>query len=211
MIRSVLTNFSARLGGAVLSFLMLLLTTRYLGKDVRGEIAAIQLAISIVQLVSDLAGSSSMVYLVPRTSLTKLLLAGSAWAVFSAATIGLSLVHFFDVIPANYNYATLLIALLIAYLPTIYSAFSRREVLVSQLTVRAGVPPTPAELFIRAHRVGYLDRLDDLFVLMRAGNGQHTRMRLANTILLDAEASRDDHPAIRIHGFADRVQAFLFR
>lgn len=114
MIRSVLTNFSARLGGAVLSFLMLLLTTRYLGKDVRGEIAAIQLAISIVQLVSDLAGSSSMVYLVPRTSLTKLLLAGSAWAVFSAATIGLSLVHFFDVIPANYNYATLLIALLIS-------------------------------------------------------------------------------------------------
>jgi hypothetical protein len=58
----------------------------------------------------------------------------------------------------------ILVALLIAYLPTIYSAFSRREVLVSQLTVRAGVPPTPAELFIRAHRVGYLDRLDDLFV-----------------------------------------------
>jgi hypothetical protein len=58
----------------------------------------------------------------------------------------------------------ILIALLIAYLPTIYSAFSRREVLVSQLTVRAGVPPTPAELFVRAHRVGYLDRLDDLFV-----------------------------------------------
>src|SRR5699024_8102231 len=58
----------------------------------------------------------------------------------------------------------ILIALLIAYLPTIYSAYSRREVLVSQLTVRAGTPPTPAELFLRAHRVGYLDQLDGLFL-----------------------------------------------
>jgi hypothetical protein len=57
-----------------------------------------------------------------------------------------------------------LIALLIAYLPTMYSGFSRREVTVSQLTVRAGTPPTPTELFIRAHRTGFLAELDQLFV-----------------------------------------------
>ncbi len=57
----------------------------------------------------------------------------------------------------------ILIALLIAYLPTIYSAFSRRELLVSQLSVRAGAPPSPVGLLVRAHRTDYLDLLDPFF------------------------------------------------
>jgi len=56
-----------------------------------------------------------------------------------------------------------LLALLIAYLPTIYNAFSRRELVVSRLSVRAGTPPTAAELLERAHNAGFLDRLDDVF------------------------------------------------
>jgi hypothetical protein len=35
----------------------------------------------------------------------------------------------------------LLVALLIAYLPTMYAAFSRRETAVKLLEVRAGNPP----------------------------------------------------------------------
>jgi hypothetical protein len=56
-----------------------------------------------------------------------------------------------------------LIAMLISYIPTIYGAFSRREIAVTQMSVRAGSPPTPRELLIRAHRAGYLHKLDDLF------------------------------------------------
>ena len=52
----------------------------------------------------------------------------SAFAAFAEAAIGLSL-----------------LALLIAYLPTIYSTFSRREVAVTDLAIRAGTPPTPAQ------------------------------------------------------------------
>src|SRR5262250_2385841 len=37
----------------------------------------------------------------------------------------------------------------IGYLPTIYSAFSRREIEVSLLDARAGSPPTAAELLMR--------------------------------------------------------------
>ncbi len=54
----------------------------------------------------------------------------------------------------------LLIALLIAYLPTIYAAFSRREIVVTELSVRAGTPPLPESLYIRAHRAQLMDRLD---------------------------------------------------
>ena len=57
-----------------------------------------------------------------------------------------------------------LISLMISYLPTIYAAFSRRETLVGMLEVRAGLPPSPAELLTRYTRIGWLDRIDeDLF------------------------------------------------
>src|SRR5712692_4576260 len=46
-----------------------------------------------------------------------------------------------------------LLGLLIAYLPTIYGAFSRREVLVAQLEVRAGSPPTGVQVLVRAQQM----------------------------------------------------------
>jgi hypothetical protein len=57
-----------------------------------------------------------------------------------------------------------LISLMISYLPTIYGAFSRREMLVGMLEVRAGLPPSPAELLTRYTRIGWLERIDqDIF------------------------------------------------
>ena len=57
-----------------------------------------------------------------------------------------------------------LVSLMISYLPTIYGAFSRREVLVAMLEVRAGTPPSPFELLARYHRIGRLELLgEDLF------------------------------------------------
>jgi Ion channel len=41
------------------------------------------------------------------------------------------------------------LGVVIGYLPTIYSAFSRREIEISLLDARAGSPPTAAELLIR--------------------------------------------------------------
>jgi hypothetical protein len=66
-----------------------------------------------------------------------------AFAAFSEATMGLAL-----------------LALLIAYLPTIYNTFSRREVAVTDLAIRAGTPPTPRELLVRAHQTGFLYEMD---------------------------------------------------
>jgi hypothetical protein len=51
--------------------------------------------------------------------------------------------------------------LMISYLPTIYGAFSRRETLVGMLEVRAGLPPSTAELLTRYSRIGWLDRIDE--------------------------------------------------
>ena len=62
--------------------------------------------------------------------------------VFSEATLGL-----------------ILVALLIAYLPTMYSAFSRREEFVNLLEVRAGNPPSSVEMLLRFNRIHGLERL----------------------------------------------------
>jgi hypothetical protein len=65
------------------------------------------------------------------------------FAAFAEAGIGLSL-----------------LALLIAYLPAIYSTFSRREIAVTDLAIRAGTPPTAENLLRRAHLTGFLYELD---------------------------------------------------
>jgi type II secretory pathway pseudopilin PulG len=55
----------------------------------------------------------------------------------------------------------ILVALLIAYLPTMYSAFSRREQAVNMLGVRAGTPPSALEMLLRFNRIHGLDKLSD--------------------------------------------------
>lgn len=56
-----------------------------------------------------------------------------------------------------------LLTLLIAYLPTIYGAFSRRELMVAKLATRAGTPPTGVELLQRYHAINWDDRLPQLW------------------------------------------------
>lgn len=56
-----------------------------------------------------------------------------------------------------------MVALLMAYLPTMYSAFSKRETSVTMLEVRAGSPPSAIELIKRAHRIRGLDYLHELW------------------------------------------------
>jgi hypothetical protein len=70
--------------------------------------------------------------------------AGGEFVSFAEAAIGLALV-----------------ALLISYLPTIYSAFSRRELLVRLLEVRADSPPSPVVMLTRIDRLSGLDVLHD--------------------------------------------------
>jgi len=71
---------------------------------------------------------------------------GGDLVAFSEAVIGLGMV-----------------ALLIAYLPTIYAAFSRRELLVRQLETRADSPPSPVVLVARLHQLGGLDDMHELW------------------------------------------------
>ena len=62
----------------------------------------------------------------------------------------------------------ILVALLIAYLPTMYAAFSRRETAVTMLEVRAGSPPSAIEMILRYNRIHGLDRLTEQWKIWEA-------------------------------------------
>jgi hypothetical protein len=55
------------------------------------------------------------------------------------------------------------IALQIAYLPSLYAAFNRREALIAMLASRAGEPSWGPEILIRHQLVGIVDSLPDLY------------------------------------------------
>jgi hypothetical protein len=56
-----------------------------------------------------------------------------------------------------------LLALLISFIPTLYTAFQRREFSVSRLSVRAGIPATPWGVLEIAKSVESYERLDELW------------------------------------------------
>lgn len=72
---------------------------------------------------------------------------GSEVLEFSAAMLGL-----------------ILVALLIAYLPTMYAAFTRRETAVALLEGYAGTPPTAEQLIARVWRNGELENLREFWL-----------------------------------------------
>lgn len=65
---------------------------------------------------------------------------------FSEATIGLGLV-----------------AILIAYLPTMFTAFTEREAAVSMLEIYASTPPSAVDMIKRMHRIHGLDFLSEVW------------------------------------------------
>lgn len=58
----------------------------------------------------------------------------------------------------------LLLALLIAYLPTMYSVFSQREAAVTMLEVRAGAPPAAVTMIERFNRLRNLTEMHEVWV-----------------------------------------------
>lgn len=90
-------------------------------------------AFGISDWAADLTTSGSSLFTLGVAQLPDL---AKALLGFTDAAIGLSL-----------------LALLIAYLPTMYSAFSQREQAVTLLEIRAGSPPSPVTMMIRLNRI----------------------------------------------------------
>jgi hypothetical protein len=93
-----------------------------------------------------------------------------------------------------------LLALLIAYLPTIYGAFSRRELNVARLATRAGTPPSGAELLIRYHQIGWNDQLPGLWSEWEAWFAEISETHLSFPVLVYFRSPNPDRSWITAAG-----------
>lgn len=62
------------------------------------------------------------------------------------------------------GWGLILVALMITFLPSIYTTFSRREAQVAMLEVRAGDPPSALGMLLRHHRIGWLENMDNTWL-----------------------------------------------
>jgi hypothetical protein len=84
----------------------------------------------------------------------------------SLLTLGFTAPHDFPMTALAFTEAGLglaLLALLISYLPSIYTAFSRREAAVASLDTRAGRPPSAVAMLERLSRIKGLDEMGDFW------------------------------------------------
>lgn len=84
----------------------------------------------------------------------------------SLFTLGFASTH--ETVPTAIHFAAaatglVVVALLVGYLPTLYSAFNRRETVVTMLQSRAGAPAWGPELLLRYRMVNLIDQLPDLY------------------------------------------------
>jgi hypothetical protein len=93
-------------------------------------------------------------------------LSGSSLFTLGFATKNTFLIDSFEFFEAMLG--LILVALLIAYLPTMYAAFSRREQAVNMHEVRAGSPPSASEMLLRFNRIHGLDKLAEYWKIWEA-------------------------------------------
>ncbi len=78
----------------MLSFLVVIISSRYLGADVRGEISLFMLNVTLISMLNNVIGGSAYVYLSSRYSALSLLASGYVWAAVTACVGAWTLVTF---------------------------------------------------------------------------------------------------------------------
>ncbi|HKR06572.1 MAG TPA: polysaccharide biosynthesis C-terminal domain-containing protein [Bacteroidia bacterium] len=91
MFRKSFYTFLNRFFIAILNFLTIVITARYLGAEGRGIISLFVLNLTIIFMIGSFIGGPGLVYLVPRHDATKLMNASYLWTVFSSVAVSLLL------------------------------------------------------------------------------------------------------------------------
>jgi hypothetical protein len=110
-------------------------------------------------------------------------IAGGDFLSFAEAAIGLALV-----------------ALLVSYLPTIYGSFSRRELLVNLLEVRADSPPSPIVMITRMDRLSGLDVLHDLWIRWEQWFAELEETHTSLPVLVFYRSQQNNHSWVNASG-----------
>jgi O-antigen/teichoic acid export membrane protein len=81
MIKNIINTFFFRSLNAILAFLIVIITARYLGAEIRGEISLFVLNVTLIFQVISVVSGGGLVYYAPRRSITSLLGSSFLWSI----------------------------------------------------------------------------------------------------------------------------------
>ncbi|MDA3883611.1 MAG: polysaccharide biosynthesis C-terminal domain-containing protein [Bacteroidales bacterium] len=81
MIKNITNTFFVRILYAVITLLVAVIISRYLGAEVKGQQGLILTTISLLHIIMCLVGSGAIVYLIPRLAYTQLCVASYVWII----------------------------------------------------------------------------------------------------------------------------------
>ncbi len=115
-----------RLITALLNFLIVVITARYLGTSGRGEISLIVLAISMIQMISGVMGGGAIVYLAPRYPQFKIMVISIAWTILICLACA-TLMNLFGLIKPGFAFPILILSLLVSFFANMQSLLLARQ------------------------------------------------------------------------------------
>ncbi len=111
MFKKIISTFSTRLLASVFSFLIIILSTKFLGAEGRGEISILLLGITIITMVSNIFGGTALIYLLPRFDFFKLFVPAITWSVLCSVVFSFVLRNL-NLIPPGSTIDILILSLL---------------------------------------------------------------------------------------------------
>lgn len=115
MFDKILNTFLTRAFSMVVMFLVVIINTNTFGAEGTGTIALVILGLTLLQVLSNFVGGTSLVYLTPQRDNAQLVFLSYGWALFSNLA-GLVVLYFLNLVPHQYIPHLLILTL-------IYSAY----------------------------------------------------------------------------------------
>lgn len=123
-IHDILKTFFSKVLILLINFAILMLTTNYFGLEGRGIISIVMADLAIIVIFNNILGGNSVVYFMPKTGLSKLILPAYLWILLSSAIMA----AVFTVFHASQSYFVLLpLTLITSFLALNLLAFIGKE------------------------------------------------------------------------------------
>ncbi len=109
MLDKILNTFFTRVVSTLLMFVVVILNTNTFGAEGTGTIALFILGLTLLQVLSNFVGGTTLVYLTPQKNNFQLLFLSYAWCVVSNLA-GVGLLYLFNLIPREFTIHLLILA-----------------------------------------------------------------------------------------------------
>lgn len=120
MTDKILSTFLTRIISTLIMFVVVIVNTNTFGAKGMGTIALVILGLTLLQVLSEFVGSSSLVYLVPQKDNFQLLILSYSWVILSNS-IGLFLLYVLHLVPSEYIFPLAILT----FLFSIYNTHTR--------------------------------------------------------------------------------------